>query len=158
MPPKPSFTYAISALDRLYSPPPTMTPPSTSAPFPAIPSPLTISQNPPSALHAAGSSAASPQALPYVCLSITAVPPPRLRRNQACRQYRKRKLICDAQKPQCSTCVKQWNAQIAVPPPVGFSYLPQPLCMYDRMKGLGLTPLNADQVDDPKQRLNLLES
>ncbi|KIO20667.1 hypothetical protein M407DRAFT_29721 [Tulasnella calospora MUT 4182] len=96
--------------------------------------------------------------LPDVCLSITAVPPPQLRRNQACGQYRKRKLICDAQKPHCSTCVKQWNAQIAVAPPVSFSYLPQPLCVYDRMKGLSLTPLNADQVDDPKQRINLLES
>ncbi|KAG9015645.1 hypothetical protein FRB90_004598, partial [Tulasnella sp. 427] len=81
-----------------------------------------------------------------------------LRRNQACRQCRKRKLKCDAQKPHCSTCVKQWNAQIAVPPPVGFSHPPQPLCMYDHMEGLGLTPLNADQVDDPKQRISLLEN
>ncbi|KIO21422.1 hypothetical protein M407DRAFT_125884 [Tulasnella calospora MUT 4182] len=33
--------------------------------------------------------------------------------------------------------------------PVGFSH---------HMEGLGHTPLNADQVDDPKQRISLLES
>ncbi|KAG8898925.1 hypothetical protein FRB99_007038 [Tulasnella sp. 403] len=81
-----------------------------------------------------------------------------LRRNQACRQCRKRKLKCDAQKPFCSTCVKQWNAQIAVPPPVGFTHPSQPLCMYDHMEGLGLTPINPDNVEDPKQRIHLLET
>ncbi|KAG9002928.1 hypothetical protein FRB94_003455 [Tulasnella sp. JGI-2019a] len=80
-----------------------------------------------------------------------------LRRNQACRQCRKRKLKCDAQKPHCSTCVKQWTAQIAVPPPVGFSHPPDPRCQYDHNDALGLQPTNVDNIDDPKKRVDVLE-
>ncbi|KZW00677.1 hypothetical protein EXIGLDRAFT_133844 [Exidia glandulosa HHB12029] len=80
---------------------------------------------------------------------------PSLRRNQACRQCRRRKLKCDAQRPHCSTCVKQWTAQISVPPPVGFSHPAEPACMYDPVEGVALV---ADVSDDPNERVRQLES
>ncbi|KAG8920808.1 Pre-rRNA-processing protein fhl1 [Tulasnella sp. 417] len=62
-------------------PPPPMMPLPTSAPLPTIHSSLTIAPNPSPVPHAPGSSAAAPsaafpQALPDVCLSITVGPPP----------------------------------------------------------------------------------
>ncbi|CCA70160.1 hypothetical protein PIIN_04099 [Serendipita indica DSM 11827] len=78
-----------------------------------------------------------------------------LRRNQACRQCRKRKLKCDAQRPHCGTCQKQWAAQISVPPPVGFAHPKEPACTYDPIEGLVLAP---DTVEDPSERVRVLEA
>lgn len=80
---------------------------------------------------------------------------PSLRRNQACRQCRKRKLKCDAQRPHCGTCVKQWSAQVSVPPPVGFSHPKEPACTYDPVEGVSLIP---ESPDDPNERVRQLES
>ncbi|KAH7104453.1 hypothetical protein BKA62DRAFT_692280 [Auriculariales sp. MPI-PUGE-AT-0066] len=80
---------------------------------------------------------------------------PSLRRNQACRQCRKRKLKCDAQRPHCGTCVKQWHAQTSVPPPVGFSHPVEPLCSYDPLDG---TALVAETYEDQTDRIRQLET
>ncbi|GJE87629.1 Zn(II)2Cys6 transcription factor [Phanerochaete sordida] len=75
-----------------------------------------------------------------------------LRRNQACLSCRKRKLKCDAARPHCGTCVKQWQALISVPPPVGYAHPTEPQCSYDPVDGLPIAP----EVD-PIDRIRLLE-
>ncbi|KZT72765.1 hypothetical protein DAEQUDRAFT_545058 [Daedalea quercina L-15889] len=65
---------------------------------------------------------------------------PSLRRNQACLACRKRKLKCDAARPHCGTCVKQWQALISVPPPVGYAHPTEPTCSYDPVEGLAVAP------------------
>ncbi|KIL70738.1 hypothetical protein M378DRAFT_155674 [Amanita muscaria Koide BX008] len=77
---------------------------------------------------------------------------PALRRNQACRSCRKRKLKCDAARPHCSTCVKQWQALISVPAPIGYAHPPEPQCSYDPVEGLTLAP-----DTDPVERIRDLE-
>ncbi|EUC65339.1 fungal specific transcription factor domain protein [Rhizoctonia solani AG-3 Rhs1AP] len=80
---------------------------------------------------------------------------PALRRNQACQQCRRRKLKCDAGRPHCGTCVRQWNALIAVPPPVGFSHPPAPTCSYDPVEGVPVTP---ESIEDPLERIKVIEA
>ncbi|KAK7058889.1 hypothetical protein VNI00_001513 [Paramarasmius palmivorus] len=75
---------------------------------------------------------------------------PALRRNQACRSCRKRKLKCDAQRPHCGTCVKQWHALISVPAPIGYAHPTEPQCSYDPVEGLTLAP-DTDPVEKIKQ-------
>ncbi|KAJ8084105.1 hypothetical protein PM082_002872 [Marasmius tenuissimus] len=75
---------------------------------------------------------------------------PALRRNQACRSCRKRKLKCDAARPHCGTCVKQWHALISVPAPVGYAHPSEPQCSYDPVEGLTLAP-DTDPVEKIKQ-------
>lgn len=75
---------------------------------------------------------------------------PALRRNQACRTCRRRKLKCDAQRPHCGTCVKQWQATISVPAPVGYAHPTEPQCSYDPIEGLTLAP-DTDPVEKIKQ-------
>ncbi|KAI0321367.1 hypothetical protein OF83DRAFT_1100013 [Amylostereum chailletii] len=77
---------------------------------------------------------------------------PSLRRNQACLSCRKRKLKCDAGRPHCGTCVKQWQAQISVPPPPGYTHPTEPQCSYDPVEGLPLAP-----DIDPADRIRQLE-
>ncbi|KAF7966072.1 hypothetical protein HWV62_40230 [Athelia sp. TMB] len=77
---------------------------------------------------------------------------PSLRRNQACRSCRKRKLKCDASRPHCGTCVKQWQALISVPAPVGYAHPTEPQCSYDPVEGLTLAP-----ETDPMDRIKQLE-
>ncbi|KDQ63644.1 hypothetical protein JAAARDRAFT_203058 [Jaapia argillacea MUCL 33604] len=77
---------------------------------------------------------------------------PALRRNQACLSCRKRKLKCDAARPHCATCVKQWQAQISVPAPPGYVHPTEPLCSYDPVEGLPLAP-----NIDPADKIKLLE-
>ncbi|KAI0271381.1 hypothetical protein BC834DRAFT_922196 [Gloeopeniophorella convolvens] len=73
-----------------------------------------------------------------------------LRRNQACLSCRKRKLRCDAARPHCATCVKQWHAQISVPPPPGYAHPTEPQCSYDPVDGLPLAP-EIDPLDKIKE-------
>ncbi|EPQ60721.1 hypothetical protein GLOTRDRAFT_68601 [Gloeophyllum trabeum ATCC 11539] len=77
---------------------------------------------------------------------------PALRRNQACLSCRKRKLKCDAARPHCGTCVKQWQATISVPPPPGYVHPTEPQCSYDPVEGLPLAP-----EIDPAERIRQLE-
>ncbi|KAI0080084.1 hypothetical protein K474DRAFT_1638510 [Panus rudis PR-1116 ss-1] len=77
---------------------------------------------------------------------------PALRRNQACLTCRKRKLKCDAARPHCGTCVKQWQALISVPPPVGYAHPTEPQCSYDPVEGLPIAP-----DVDPTERIRMLE-
>ncbi|KIM85323.1 hypothetical protein PILCRDRAFT_817327 [Piloderma croceum F 1598] len=77
---------------------------------------------------------------------------PALRRNQACRSCRKRKLKCDASRPHCGTCVKQWQALVSVPAPVGYAHPTEPQCSYDPVEGLTLAP-----ETDPMEKIRLLE-
>ncbi|KAH9950496.1 hypothetical protein B0H21DRAFT_537444 [Amylocystis lapponica] len=77
---------------------------------------------------------------------------PALRRNQACLACRKRKLKCDAARPHCGTCFKQWQALISVPPPVGYAHPTEPQCSYDPVEGLPISP-----DVDPVERIHLLE-
>ncbi|RPD64963.1 hypothetical protein L226DRAFT_528244 [Lentinus tigrinus ALCF2SS1-7] len=77
---------------------------------------------------------------------------PALRRNQACLSCRKRKLKCDAARPHCGTCVKQWQSLISVPPPVGYAHPTEPQCSYDPVEGLPMAS-NAD----PSERIRMLE-
>ncbi|QRV91108.1 Fungal Zn(2)-Cys(6) binuclear cluster domain [Ceratobasidium sp. AG-Ba] len=80
---------------------------------------------------------------------------PALRRNQACQQCRRRKLKCDAGRPHCGTCVRQWNALIAVPPPVGFSHPSAPTCSYDPVEGVPVPP---ETIEDPVERIRAIEA
>ncbi|KAF9569661.1 hypothetical protein CPC08DRAFT_652540 [Agrocybe pediades] len=75
---------------------------------------------------------------------------PALRRNQACRSCRKRKLKCDAARPHCGTCVKQWQALVSVPAPVGYAHPTEPQCSYDPVEGLRLAP-DTDPVEKIKE-------
>ncbi|KAJ7169961.1 hypothetical protein C8R46DRAFT_896723 [Mycena filopes] len=77
---------------------------------------------------------------------------PALRRNQACRSCRKKKLKCDAARPHCSTCVKQHQALISVPAPVGYAHPTEPQCSYDPVDGLTLAP-----DTDPVEKIRQLE-
>ncbi|KAK7463678.1 hypothetical protein VKT23_007021 [Stygiomarasmius scandens] len=77
---------------------------------------------------------------------------PALRRNQACRSCRRRKLKCDAARPHCGTCVKTWHAIISVPAPVGYAHPTEPQCSYDPVEGLTLAP-----DADPAERIRQLE-
>ncbi|KAI0361192.1 hypothetical protein OH77DRAFT_1585344 [Trametes cingulata] len=77
---------------------------------------------------------------------------PALRRNQACLSCRKRKLKCDAARPHCGTCVKQWQSLISVPPPVGYAHPTEPQCSYDPVEGLPIAP-----NIDPSERIRMLE-
>ncbi|KAI0932008.1 hypothetical protein AcV5_004643 [Taiwanofungus camphoratus] len=77
---------------------------------------------------------------------------PALRRNQACLSCRKRKLKCDAARPHCATCVKQWQALISVPPPVGYAHPTEPQCSYDPVEGLPIAP-----DVDPVEKIRVLE-
>ncbi|KDQ09047.1 hypothetical protein BOTBODRAFT_69421 [Botryobasidium botryosum FD-172 SS1] len=77
-----------------------------------------------------------------------------LKRNQACRECRRRKQKCDAAKPHCGSCVRHWRARVSVPCPPGYTHPPEPICTYDPIEGLILSP---DQVADPNQRARLLE-
>ncbi|KAJ6610076.1 hypothetical protein B0H10DRAFT_2061972 [Mycena sp. CBHHK59/15] len=77
---------------------------------------------------------------------------PALRRNQACRSCRKRKLKCDAARPHCGTCVKQHQALISVPAPVGYAHPTEPQCSYDPVDGLTLAP-----DTDPIEKIRQLE-
>ncbi|RDB28815.1 Zinc finger transcription factor YRR1 [Hypsizygus marmoreus] len=77
---------------------------------------------------------------------------PALRRNQACRSCRKRKLKCDAARPHCGTCVKQWQALVSVPAPVGYAHPTEPQCSYDPVEGLTLAP-----DTDPLEKIKQLE-
>ncbi|KAJ7254029.1 hypothetical protein B0H12DRAFT_1202366 [Mycena haematopus] len=63
---------------------------------------------------------------------------PALRRNQACRSCRKKKLKCDAQRPHCGTCVKHPT---------------EPQCSYDPVDGLTLAP-----DTDPVEKIRQLEN
>ncbi|KAJ6575202.1 hypothetical protein B0H19DRAFT_1127645 [Mycena capillaripes] len=77
---------------------------------------------------------------------------PALRRNQACRSCRKKKLKCDAQRPHCGTCVRQHQALISVPAPVGYAHPTEPQCSYDPVDGLTLAP-----DTDPVEKIRQLE-
>jgi hypothetical protein len=59
---------------------------------------------------------------------------------------------CDAARPHCGTCVKQWQALISVPAPVGYTHPPEPRCSYDHVEGLSLAP-----DTDPAERVRELE-
>ncbi|KAJ7038108.1 hypothetical protein C8F04DRAFT_1089586 [Mycena alexandri] len=78
---------------------------------------------------------------------------PALRRNQACRSCRKKKLKCDAARPHCGTCVKQHQALISVPAPVGYAHPTEPQCSYDPVDGLTLAP-----DTDPVEKIRQLEA
>ncbi|OBZ80089.1 hypothetical protein A0H81_00957 [Grifola frondosa] len=71
---------------------------------------------------------------------------------QACSRVGKRKLKCDAARPHCGTCVKQWQALISVPPPVGYAHPAEPQCSYDPVEGLSIAP-NVD----PTEKIRVLE-
>ncbi|KAJ7837528.1 hypothetical protein B0H14DRAFT_2791028 [Mycena olivaceomarginata] len=71
---------------------------------------------------------------------------PALRRNQ-------KKLKCDAQRPHCGTCVKQHQALISVPAPVGYAHPTTPQCIYDPVDGLRLAP-----DTDPVEKIRQLEN
>ncbi|TFK57178.1 hypothetical protein OE88DRAFT_1650795 [Heliocybe sulcata] len=77
---------------------------------------------------------------------------PALRRNQACLSCRKRKLKCDAARPHCGTCYKNWQALISVPAPQGYMHPSEPHCEYDPVEGLQLAP-----EIDPSQKIKELE-
>ncbi|KZT44473.1 hypothetical protein SISSUDRAFT_1012646 [Sistotremastrum suecicum HHB10207 ss-3] len=78
-----------------------------------------------------------------------------LRRNQACRQCRRKKLKCDAARPHCGTCVKTWKGKIAVAAPPGYIHDPQPDCDYDPGDGASLIPTSSA---DPTDRVKFLEA
>lgn len=75
-----------------------------------------------------------------------------LRRNQACRSCRKRKLKCDAARPHCGTCVRHWQTLISVPAPVGYVHPTEPQCVYDPVDGFTLSP-----DTDPVEKIRILE-
>ncbi|KAG2159959.1 uncharacterized protein EDB93DRAFT_1073536 [Suillus bovinus] len=79
-----------------------------------------------------------PKATPTASASVSNRPA--LRRNQACRPCRKRKLKCDAARPHCGTCVKQWQSLISVPAPPDYAHPAEPQCVYDPVDGLALAP------------------
>ncbi|KAF8168009.1 hypothetical protein B0H34DRAFT_814905 [Crassisporium funariophilum] len=85
---------------------------------------------------------------------------PALRRNQACRSCRKRKLKCDAARPHCGTCVKQWQALVSVPAPVGYAHPTEPQCSYDPVEGLTLAPDTdpVEKIKDLEDQISQLKS
>lgn len=90
--------------------------------------------------------------MPKATSSTSSGARPALRRNQACRSCRKRKLKCDAARPHCGTCVKYWQSLISVPAPVGYTHPAEPQCVYDPVDGLTLSP-----DTDPLEKIRLLE-
>jgi hypothetical protein len=90
--------------------------------------------------------------MPKVTSSTSIAGRPALRRNQACRSCRKRKLKCDAARPHCGTCVKQWKSLIGVPAPPGYAHPAEPQCAYDPVDGLALAP-----DTDPIEKIRMLE-
>ncbi|KAK7040527.1 hypothetical protein R3P38DRAFT_2894913 [Favolaschia claudopus] len=76
-----------------------------------------------------------------------------LRRNQACRSCRKKKLKCDAQRPHCGNCLKQYQVLTSVPAPVGYAHPAEPQCSYDLVDGFALAP-----DTDPAQKIKQLET
>ncbi|KAI5124715.1 hypothetical protein M0805_004321 [Coniferiporia weirii] len=87
--------------------------------------------------------------MPRVASSTTG---PTLRRNQACRTCRKKKLKCDAARPHCGQCVKHWKGIISVPAPDGYAHPEEPQCSYDPIEGLTLS----DSVN-PGEKVRQLE-
>ncbi|KAH9486845.1 hypothetical protein JR316_0000910 [Psilocybe cubensis] len=57
---------------------------------------------------------------------------------------------CDAARPHCGTCVKQWQALVSVPAPVGYAHPTEPQCSYDPVEGLRLAP-DTDPVEKIKE-------
>ncbi|OJA10820.1 hypothetical protein AZE42_00268 [Rhizopogon vesiculosus] len=90
--------------------------------------------------------------MPKVTPTASTTNRPALRRNQACRSCRKRKLKCDAARPHCGTCLKQWQSLISVPAPLGYAHPAEPHCVYDPVDGLTLAP-----DTDPLEKIRLLE-
>ncbi|KAG1755187.1 uncharacterized protein EDB91DRAFT_278719 [Suillus paluster] len=90
--------------------------------------------------------------MPKAAPTASATNRPALRRNQACRPCRKRKLKCDAARPHCSTCVKQWQSLISVPAPPDYAHPAEPQCIYDPVEGLTLAP-----DTNPLEKIRLLE-
>ncbi|KIJ68347.1 hypothetical protein HYDPIDRAFT_173098 [Hydnomerulius pinastri MD-312] len=90
--------------------------------------------------------------MPKASPSASASGRPALRRNQACRSCRKRKLKCDAARPHCGTCFKQWQSLISVPAPPGYAHPSEPQCVYDPVDGLTLSP-----DTDPIEKIRMLE-
>ncbi|KAL4071020.1 hypothetical protein J3A83DRAFT_4093714 [Scleroderma citrinum] len=78
--------------------------------------------------------------MPKAPSSASTGPRSALRRNQACRSCRKRKLKCDAARPHCGTCIKHWQSLISVPAPAGYVHPAEPQCTYDPVDGLTLAP------------------
>ncbi|KAN0100701.1 hypothetical protein V8E55_000685 [Tylopilus felleus] len=90
--------------------------------------------------------------MPKATSSTSIAGRPALRRNQACRSCRKRKLKCDAARPHCGTCVRQWQSLISVPAPPGYAHPAEPQCVYDPVDGLALAP-----DTDPIEKIRMLE-
>ncbi|KAG0708958.1 hypothetical protein DFH29DRAFT_1036272 [Suillus ampliporus] len=90
--------------------------------------------------------------MPKASPTTSAANRPALRRNQACRPCRKRKLKCDAARPHCGTCMKQWQSLISVPAPPDYAHPAEPQCVYDPVDGLALAP-----ETDPLEKIRLLE-
>lgn len=90
--------------------------------------------------------------MPKATPTASAANRPALRRNQACRPCRKRKLKCDAARPHCGTCVKQWQSLISVPAPPDYAHPVEPQCVYDPVDGLALAP-----DTNPLEKIRLLE-
>ncbi|KZT65541.1 hypothetical protein DAEQUDRAFT_759320 [Daedalea quercina L-15889] len=75
-----------------------------------------------------------------------------LKRNQACHQCRKRKLVSDAKRP-CSTCIRSHAYALAHAPP-GAKMPTVPDCTYDIVPNLS----GIQQQDPPEGRLEKLET
>ncbi|KAE9411008.1 hypothetical protein BT96DRAFT_846815 [Gymnopus androsaceus JB14] len=73
-----------------------------------------------------------------------------LRRNEACHQCRKRKLVCDAKRP-CSTCVRSHRHAISHSPP-GTQHPPEPNCTFDEPLELTVG------VEGPRSKSEKLEN
>ncbi|EGO03916.1 hypothetical protein SERLA73DRAFT_84116 [Serpula lacrymans var. lacrymans S7.3] len=74
-----------------------------------------------------------------------------LKRNQACHQCRRRKLVSDAKRP-CSTCVRS-HSHAAAHAPAGLELPPHPDCTYDEAPDT-----NASSTEIPKNKYEKLES
>ncbi|KAF8140170.1 hypothetical protein EV363DRAFT_1393085 [Boletus edulis] len=78
---------------------------------------------------------------------------PALRRNQACRSCRKRKLwSCHSHRVPFSSFCRQWQSLISVPAPPGYAHPAEPQCVYDPVDGLALAP-----DTDPIEKIRMLE-
>ncbi|KAI0051666.1 hypothetical protein FA95DRAFT_1511617 [Auriscalpium vulgare] len=98
-----------------------------------------ISTAKPDPASASGSSSSTPSQHPNV-----------LKRNQACHQCRRRKLVCDANRP-CSTCVRS-HAHAVTHAPAGAVVPDHPECTYDEIPGI------IGALDPPKNRYEKLEN
>ncbi|PFH54567.1 hypothetical protein AMATHDRAFT_78225 [Amanita thiersii Skay4041] len=91
--------------------------------------------------------------MPKITVDLNRRPGPQpnvLKRNQACHQCRRRKLVSDAQRP-CSTCIRSHNHSIAHAPP-GMQMPPKPVCTYDEVAE-ATTP-----AEGPKNKYERLEN